>query len=181
MNWKGATIWGTIFSLRAVPMVFIVGESLTPDTSEYARGAASWSSPVGALAGYTFGLTGVRVFGVIGAVLLGALVGGYSRRWWMPALVFLSPPGWYAMQASADAAGSMAMGVAIRSRDSWAWIPVCAFHLEAGLCCGLAFLVRRMGFQVRYIGLVGGLIACIAEYHFQVRYFLPGVVGWAVI
>lgn len=175
---KWGIIWGLTFGIRASVAIFWLGEKLIPDTYEYSHGQAWWSSPLGAGVGYLYGLRGLQFFGVISAIALGVLLGISSRVSWWPGLIFLSPPGWYSMQPGVDSGGAFAAGLANRStRNHLALgIAVSTVHLEAGLVYLFSSVVKTWRPAWNYSGLVGGVGACIGEYHFQARYFLPGLV-----
>lgn len=169
--------WAVIFGIRAGVMIWGFGERLTPDTNLFAHGQASWSSIVGASSGKIAGLLGIQVVGLIGAILLGGLLGYILGKSWIPLVVFVSPPGLYTMQAANDAIGAFAAGIAgLYPATIFGAVPVAAFHLESGLVVGFDAVIRRMGFFWPIAPLVGGCIACIGEVHFQARYFLPGLV-----
>lgn len=176
---RGACIWGLIFGTRAALAIFFLGERLIPDTSEYAHGRAWWSSPLGAIVGSFTGMMGLRIFGVVTAIGVGVLVGAFSKRWWIPGAIFLSPPGWYTMQPAVDSGGAIAAGLANRSKSRHylaMGIAVSSVHLAAGLVYLFSAMVKNVRPAWNWAGCVGGIGACLGEYHFQARYFLPGVV-----
>lgn len=125
-------------------------------------------------------MTGIKVLGILGATTLGALLGRWSRHWILPAVIFLSPPGWYTIQASVDAMGAASVLAAYRlgrtRKDRyWAIAPVSAVHLVAGL--GLLFVTTLDGGWRRRLlaTLLAGIFACSLMAHVQVRYFLPAL------
>jgi hypothetical protein len=176
---KGNPWFGiTLFSARAIPAIFLLKDHLTPDSYEFAHGAASWSSPLAALFGHFWGYLGIEIFGTLGAIFLGLLSGSYS--WRFSLLLFLSPPGWYAMQASADAAGAAAAGIASDRNFRMVYtLPIAAFHLEAGLVYLFCALASKIRITWPCVAIIGGVFACIAQHHWQTRYLLPGVLIWA--
>lgn len=84
------------------------------------------------------------------------------------------------MQASADAAGAAAAAASGKLRLVSAFILTSFFHLEAGLVVLGSGLLGRFGIRWRGIPLVMGAIACLAQWHLQVRYLLPGAAMLAV-
>lgn len=176
-------MWGVVFGLRASVYIFGFGGSLTPDTGLYARGEyVVGNSLLASTLGRAMGLLGVQLLGVVGAVALGACLGAWSARWWVPAALALSPPGWYAMQAAADAAGAVAALCAYKLGGSrrerlWAVAPVAAVHLESGVVLALVSAYRGRGrWEVAAAG-CAGLAGCLLVWHWQSRYLLP---GWAI-
>jgi len=169
-----------LFGIRAAFFVYLIGEILVPDTSEYARGSACWSSPIGCGVGSLFGLQGIRIYGVIGALAFGALLGLATNLRRRILGVYVLPPGWYTIQASVDAAGAAIAFLALRStrpRTTLALLvlTLCA-HLVAFLVCLFVVVCRRFG--IRHDGtcaLIGGVLACLGEWHLQARYLLPGL------
>jgi hypothetical protein len=183
---RSSVVWGIFFALRAWLFVFGLNEVLRPDSFEYAKGAAAWSSLLGAGVGSIFGMTGMRLLGVISAGGLGVVLGASSRRWWIPGLVFLSPPGWYTIQASVDAAGAL-MAVVVwqiagsRRERLWALPAVAACHSVAALGFGIVAAVDG-GRRKRVVAVVlAGGVACLLMVHLQSRYWLAplsvGVLG----
>lgn len=168
--------WGILYGLRAFLFIHFLGERLTPDTRLYSEGRAAWSSPVCAMAGYLAGYVGVVVVGVVGAAWLGWLVARNSRNMVATFLLGISPPGWYTIQPSADAAGS-ASAVWACSRP-WRYrylVLVAAFHLEAALVLlGCRIVGRFTSLRLDFAAIGMGVVACLGQWHIQVRYLLPG-------
>jgi hypothetical protein len=150
---------------------------LTPDTKEYAHGQAAWSSLFGAAAGYLYGGIGIQALGIFGATLLGVMLGYSSNHSWTPGLLFVSPPGWYTVQASVDALGAAVAIIAYRQghnrRERLSYLPVVA---SAHSVAALGFLLVTLAHDRRRIRLAtaffAGGVACALMVHFQVRYFL---------
>jgi hypothetical protein len=126
----------------------------------------------------------VQFLGLVGALLLGALVGFFlaDRVHWalLFALFVLSPPGFYTIQASVDALGAVVVVFAFLqpSNGRLRVVVVLAFlvHLVAGLCLVPALAGRKLGGLVSgYVVLGLGVCAQIALGHTQVRYCLPGL------
>jgi hypothetical protein len=118
-------------------------------------------------------MTGVMLFGFAGTTAL-AFVLYRSANWMSAAIVFMAPPGWYTMQASADAAG--AASAAYPGFSIFLRIVLSAFlHLEAALVVLGSWLPRRCGIRWVFVPLLMGVVACVAQRHLQVRYFLPGM------
>jgi len=177
--------WSVVYGLRAAVFGLLLGEVLVPDTSLYVDGRAWWSSPFLAAFGVLGGLTAVQLVAVGGASLVGWIVGTASRWWWGLA-VFLSPPGWYLIQAGADGVGSAGAGFAARLLERRrsglvASIAVAALHLEAGLVCACIALVGGDRRTRMAVSIAAGAGACVGQWHLQVRYFLPGLVYCAVV
>lgn len=176
MNRRGI-IWGSLYGARAFFFIAFLGEKLSPDSYLYGRGRAAWSSPALALSGYLGGYPGVCMAGILGAAWLGYVVGRNSPYVFGPAILALSPPGWYTIQPSADACGAASV-VALRDRKGTILIVgmVAFFHLEAALCVAAARIVGSR-IPIRMDALVFGMgaVACLGQWHMQVRYFLPGL------
>lgn len=179
---------GVAFGVRTLLFLLIFHESLTPDSSLYARGRACWSSPVAAAVGSVAGWTGLAVLSFLGSVALGAVLGGRVRRLGALAALWAAPPSWYTVQAAADSAGGAAVGLGYREsssllREVASCAVVAGFHLVAGLACGYCCLLRRVApvWYSRFpsLALGSGVIACLGQWHLQVRYFLPGMIVWA--
>jgi hypothetical protein len=175
----GAPFWSMLFATRAAVMVTLLNARLVPDTSLYAHGRASWSSPLCAVFGAVGGRVGVDVFAVVGAGALGWVVarnlphdGGV--RW--PLLLLVSPPGWFAGFASADGAGAAGAVVSCTRRERvWLVALAAACHLEAALVAVCVLCARRLGVRrVGAVALLAGVGACLAMWHLQTRYLLPG-------
>lgn len=171
-----------LFGFRSAVFIWGHGERLVPDTAWYSRGGAWWSSLLGSGFSFGFGITYLRVLGTLGALLFGAALGYFSRGRSWPALVvavFLLPPGLYTIQASVDALGAAIVLVAINSKQekvTLAFLVVAfAVHLVAGLCIGVALATRFFGLRCDAVAVfVGGIAACVAMWHVQSRYLLPG-------
>jgi hypothetical protein len=157
-------------------MIYGARAHLEPDTALYGRGEASWSSPVVALVGLLAGPSGVRTIAFVAAAALLTVVA--LRSSWSGLLaVALLPTGWSLMYAGADAAGALAALLFIRRLTLQRAAVVALFHLEAGLCYACAVVASRLGFRASStIALVAGVAACVAQWHVQTRYLLPGVV-----
>jgi len=171
-----------LYGIRAGIFIWHFHEKLTPDTAEFAHGLASWSSLVAATAGKIAGVEGVRVFGLIGAISLGWLLGKYTRGF-VPLIIFLLPPGWYSIQASADAAGAAAGLLAIRARGPKIErvAAVSAFHAAGGLVFAASAIFCGRGKWGRFAPILASGLCCLLMVHFQMRYFLPGIVIYAAI
>jgi hypothetical protein len=175
--------WGFLFALRAAIYIYIVGGRLTPDSGLYARGRAWWSSPATAFAGHLAGYQGVCLAGIAGSFALGALVARNSHGILPPLAVALLPPGWYSMQPSADSSGAAACVYLTGKpwRNSFLLV-VALFHLEASLVILGARVVGRwiaIRMDVLAIGM-GALAQWHPTFHFQMRYFLPGLALLAI-
>lgn len=170
-------LWGSLYGIRAAIYIYIVGGYLTPDTGLYARGNAAWSSPITALSGGIAGLQGVRMAGIAGAFALGSIVARNSRGLLVPTALALSPPGWYAMEPSADASGATASAWAVGRPWRYSYLVlVASFHLEAALVIlGARIVWRYCSLRVDFVATGMGAIACLAQWHIQIRYLLPGL------
>jgi len=170
------------YSLRAGIFVYGFHEVLVPDTREFSSCSAGWSSPSAAATGCIAGYPGLQVYGVVGAAILGFAVGWYGCSLLRAAVLALSPPGWYAIQAATDAFGAGVGVVAYHKRRAVAlglYIAVGLLHLESLLCYLPALALRRYTRLPEWIVacsvVIAGVGACIAQWHIQVRYLLPGV------
>lgn len=175
-----AASYGVLYGLRAAVFVLGLHEHLVPDTLAFAAGRSSWSSLAAATLGALFGRPGVDALAIAASAALGALLGLYTPRWWLPGLLALSPPGWYLIQASADAAGSLAALILYRKGRSrrerlLSLGAVAAFHAEAALVFALVSTVGGTRRRITLAGLAGGGIACGLMVDWQARYFLPGL------
>jgi len=181
-------VGAALFGLRAAVMVFVAHERLVPDSYEYAHGYGWWlfSSASASTAGILGGWTAVSVYGVLGASVLGGLIGRYSP----PAtaglrlcIAFLLPPSLYTMQPSADAFGAAGALYATRLR-SFACIPalfcVALLHMVAALAVACEWVGRRLDLPYGVGAFAGGLVGCGMMLDFQMRYFLPALVIGAV-
>lgn len=178
MGANRAYVWGILYAFRAFFFIHFLGERLTPDTRLYSEGRAAWSSPALALSGAIAGYTGVCLVGIAGSFALGWIVARNSRGILPPLAVALCPPGWYTIQPSADAAGAAASVWSCTRpwRNYYVGI-VAAFHLEAALVIlGARFVWRycSLRLDIAAIGM-GALAQWHPTFHFQVRYFLPGI------
>lgn len=176
---QNAPVYGAlIFGTRSAITVGILRARLEPDTRLYSHGHAWWSSPFTAFAGLVAGRLAVDLLAVLASAALGYAVGykcktalDWKRRLW---LLWLSPPGWFAGIASADAIGAAA-AVTFWRKDNRYLLVVAACHLEAALVLGLVHVLRRFGSRRDgLVALVGGAAAVIGQWHLQTRYFLPG-------
>jgi hypothetical protein len=174
----------TLFAARAAYLIFDRREVLYPDTFLFASGRAAWSSPCGAFAGFLFGMPGLRVFGLLGTTALALCfawhVYGTKRRNLRVMALYVLPPGWYTMQAAADAGGAAASLAATKTRQGYAQAALLALtaliHLEAALVLLCVLVARRLGFRRDgRVALAAGTLACLAQWHVQVRYLLPGL------
>lgn len=165
---------------RAALFIFLFRERLTPDTGEYASGhsAIAWiSSPITSFAGLVAGYTGICVVGIVGAAALGWIVASYSHSVYRPLFLAASPPGWYTIQPSADAIGAASACISWRNPDRRLLVLLVGLcHLEAALAIVGARIVRR---YVRIRGdllvIAAGGMACLIQWHIQIRYLLPGL------
>ena len=178
MRIKWELFFAGIFGLRAGLAIYFLGEKLTPDSAEFSHGKGGWSSLLAAGMGSIGGSTAVKIWGITGAIALGFIAGKWGKK--AGFLIFFLPPGLYTMQPSADAWGAASVGLLYtklrRNPTVREAIPIASFHLESYLVVCFSRVLERCGIRSRYIGLVGGGIACIGEWHFQARYFLPGLV-----
>lgn len=170
-------VWGILYALRAAIYIYVVGGRLTPDSGLYAQGKAAWSSPVAALAGSIAGYQGVCLVGIAGAFALGSIVARNSRGILAPTALALSPPGWYAMEPSADAAGAAGATWAVSRPWRYSYLVlVASLHLEAALVIlGSRIVGRYIPLRLDFVATGMGALACLAQWHIQVRYLLPGV------
>ena len=168
---------GSLYAIRAAIYIYVFGGRLTPDSGLFARGKAAWSSPAGALAGYVAGWQGVCVFGIVGSYALGFVVARNSRGILPAAALALSPPGWYSMEPSADAAGAAAAAWSVGRPWRYSYLVVVAsFHLEAALVIlGTRLVWRYCSLRMDLVATGMGAIACLAQWHIQARYLLPGL------
>jgi hypothetical protein len=172
------TAWAIAYATRATVFIWMLNARLVPDTSLYAHGRASWSSPLLSASGLAFGRLGVDVVSVIAAGALGYIVNraATDRRAGLFSLaLFLSPPGFFAGFPSADAAGAAGAVHAVRRRTRAGLAIAAACHLEAALVALCVLAAHRLG--VRRVGAVAlgaGLVAMLAQWHLQTRYLLPG-------
>lgn len=165
---------------RAALFILLFREHLTPDTAEYSSGHSTiaWiSSPITSLAGLVAGYQGVCVVGIVGAAALGWIVASYSHSVYRPLFLAASPPGWYTIQPSADAMGAASACVAWRHSDRRLLVfMVGLFHLEAALAIVGARIVRRyVPIRGDLLVIAAGGVACLIQWHIQVRYLLPGL------
>lgn len=183
--------FAALFGIRAAFFIYGLNSRLIPDSGEYARGTAAWSSSVGAGIGMLGGMPALRVFGVVSALVLGGYLGGTRPKWALG--IMLTPPGWYTVQAAVDAAGAFAAclyakkwwSANLHPRASLYWfllVPAIAtVHLVAGLVVAVFLIGARMAIPPAALAIVSGCGACLGEHHFQARYFLPGLCILAVV
>lgn len=175
-NLARRSIVAALFGLRAGIFIYVFGERLTPDTYRYAHASGwwRWSSPLCAFAGYAYGINGVRIVGLFGAMAVGWICGNLPISRIL--IVGILPPGWYTIQAAADAIGAALAGW---SDLKWRRIPIVYLgHLQAALTCGFVRITHRWIGDFAFFA--AGAISCLSQWHFQMRYFLPGVVLWAL-
>jgi hypothetical protein len=169
---------GLLYGTRAAVAVLLLHERLVPDTTLYSNGQAWWSSPITAASGAAGGYSGVASIGILGATLLGLLL-GYRCGLRRSLLVFVSPCGWYTMQAGADAVGACGTTLARKARHTMtAIVATSLLHLVAGLTLVFVLVGQHYGPAriPRWGWAIGaGAVACLGETHFQARYFLPGL------
>lgn len=183
---RRSVAWGSLYGIRAAIYIYIFGGRLTPDSGLYASGrsALAWfSSPACSLAGLLFGWQGVCVVGIVGATALGSIVARNSHGTMAPAAVAILPPGWYAIQPASDAAASAACAWSYsRNWSRYHLALLAAIHVEAALVLlGSRILWRTLAIRGGSGALVMGALAqWHPTFHFQMRYFLPGLAMFAI-
>lgn len=159
--------------------MFLFHFRLVPDSQEYASGKAWWSSSAAALAGLLGGWTGVCVLALLATTSLGFVLGlraGMVRS----GLIFCVPPSWYTVEPSAESIGALAAILSLGA-GPLSVIVVSGAHLVAGLSVAAIRLGRKLtNVPMGLLALATGTMACLGEWHLQVRYFLPGLCVWAV-
>jgi len=180
---RRSVAWGSLYGIRAAIYIYVFGGRLTPDSGLFSHGGGWYSSPALALAGYLAGWQGVCVAGIAGAVALGSIVARYSHGYMAPTAVALLPPGWYAMEPASDAAGAAAAAWSYsRPWSRYHLALLASLHVEAALvvCCARC-LWSLCAVRGGTAALGAGVVAqWHPAYHFQMRYFLPGLAMLAI-
>lgn len=84
------------------------------------------------------------------------------------------------MQAAVDAVGAGVGLAAVKSQRANTTALLVALtllcHLESGLCVLLVVAARSVGIRRDgRVALLGGVVACLGQWHVQARYLLPGL------